>query len=322
MSDLFTGALAVISGIKDPVPILAGPKKPIDLNGVKCQLLQYYEEHRQWIAVTFAGRRVIVHEQFLSRASAADLEGFDLVLGPVSDDRILRRTLAECLWQKGYATMQAFMNEEEVQELHDLTMDLDFVRPPVEFENSYCGRGSPAKTCLIDFAGSELPQVVRNSSISNHDARFHQIYDWLSTHSQGELGYELTSRTDLMIRMAFDDAREQYESVPNNATKQELEDFAGLIKRRRLCLLHFVGPGAAKLTLRPVAGTDGATVEIDCATNTLVAFSSWRYNYSFVAPPRSMALQTWFLSPAPQMALVGDIVGDLEGLSAGIGAVL
>merc|ERR1719247_3438304 len=92
------------------------------------------------------------------------------------------------------------------------------------------------------------------------------------------LGIRYESRTNLLVRQTFKDDEEELDYVAPEPSNDERERFMGLMKRKRLCVMHFLGPEKGLLTLIPKDGGD--EVDIVAAPNRMVVFLTESFNYS------------------------------------------
>merc|ERR550537_1260849 len=89
-----------------------------------------------------------------------------------------------------------------------------------------------------------------------------------------------------------------------------------LMKRKRVCMMHFIGPLTGKLQLIPKG--DGGSPDIDIAASPgiMVIFLTERFQYSHTCDEGSTtAVQMWFLSQRPSFQLA-NVSGDMQVLGA------
>jgi len=219
------------------------------------------------------------------------------------------------LVNKGYCVSQHLLAAEDIARMHEASKELSFSRVPSDFEPFYLGTESKEKQVLIDLDAEETPAAVLDSPIAARDGAFGRLCGALTPQLEECLGIRITSRTNLLARMTFEDDDEEADfPSPAEPTSAERENFMSLMKRKRLCLMHFLGPLTGRLTL--AAKGEGEEVEIEAGPGVEVAFLTERFQYSHsCAEGRTLALQCWLLGQRPEFQM-GDIGGDMEVLGA------
>jgi len=268
------------------------------LNGVQAQLIRYDRLAKKWIAATFDGQMITVDERFVRSSQELTV---DLVMGPRSDYNLSGTTLAESLSSKGFATVKLLVSQSDAADMLETAKHLDatgkFSRLPTEFERGYLGLDGMAKTCEIYMDDEDLPEFVKQSSLKAMEENFANLSDMLNE-NQEALGFELYSRTGLLMRMPLTPQEESF--YPAEAVGDgDAEDFLKLMYRRRITAMQFVGPaaGTVKLFSTPEAKAAGMTSEIEIAVepHTMLLFLSSRWELSYKSFGRSLTLQTFFL---------------------------
>eukprot|EP00913_Durusdinium_trenchii_P012315 g11560.t1 len=92
----------------------------------------------------------------------------------------------------------------------------------------------------------------------------------------------------------------------------ERETFMSLVKRRRVCMMHFLGPRTGTLKLLPRA--DRPEITIEATPGKLVMFLTERFRYSHTCSGRTTTLQTWLLGQRPEYVMQG-FGGDMSVLA-------
>lgn len=327
MAGLREGCLAALGGPAeklDGLQATRGTGEAFDKNGELVQLVRCDPQDGRWLAMTFSGVAVKVGEGDLRPASCGDLAGVDLVMGPRSDQAIIVQEMMTELAHKGYCVSHSILPQESGARMLEAAGTLKFARVPADFEPYYLGRDSREKTALVDFEGPDVPKAVAESPLASQDQQFGSLCEALSPGLEEELGIRVTSRTNLLVRQTFadDDEEAEYPS-PSQPTAAERESFLNLMKRKRACVMQFVGPLTGSLSLIPKGeGDDAEEIQIEAAPGRMVVFLTERFGYSHTCSEgASLVLQSWFLGQRPEFQ-IGDIGGDLEilgGQDAGAG---
>eukprot|EP00403_Amphidinium_massartii_P019287 CAMPEP_0178414406 /NCGR_PEP_ID=MMETSP0689_2-20121128/23019_1 /TAXON_ID=160604 /ORGANISM="Amphidinium massartii, Strain CS-259" /LENGTH=939 /DNA_ID=CAMNT_0020035693 /DNA_START=14 /DNA_END=2829 /DNA_ORIENTATION=+ len=298
------GALVEISGLPgkaQPSTAAAGKITETDINGEKAQLVEYDWQIKKWVAATFSGIMLTIDEKFLRLLSAEDVASYDFVLGPEANWEILGESIAETLSSKGYAVLKAFMAADDaanaIATVKRLEEEENFTRMAVEFEPGYLGRDGVAKTMFVD---NGLPAWANGSALSILDDNVSMLMDVLRPHAAGTLGFDLYSRTQLLLQLplvAGDD--EKY--TPAEIDDADAEQYMHLMIRRRVTALQFAGPGSGTIRLTSKAG--GPDVELAAEPHTVLLFLSRRWDYTYEAAEGSSAMSSFFLVHPPVYTL-------------------
>jgi len=312
------GTVVEICGLTEPVACIAeGGElgRHVEANGRRGQLIEFDNQDRHWLVRTFDGLRVKVAVDNVKPLQPSDLPNIDLVVGPKCDEAIMVQELMGHLVNKGYCVSQHLLAAEDIARMHEASKELSFSRVPSDFEPFYLGTESKEKQVLIDLDAEETPAAVLDSPIAARDGAFGRLCGALTPQLEECLGIRITSRTNLLARMTFEDDDEEADfPSPAEPTSAERENFMSLMKRKRLCLMHFLGPLTGRLTL--AAKGEGEEVEIEAGPGVEVAFLTERFQYSHsCAEGRTLALQCWLLGQRPEFQM-GDIGGDMEVLGA------
>lgn len=309
MTYLVPGALVQVSGNHEEVNDKLEPLGDLSFDG-PAQLLQQLDAVR-WLALTFPGRLIRAGElRPLQQVPC------DFVLGPASARETLAEAMASKLILDGYCETMVLDQHKNIQEMLAIaTGSLEFERVPAEFEPYYLGVDSKEKHALIDFeeASNEVYRVFEEE-----DTRLTRLGDSISSVLRKELGSRITGRTNLMVRQTFEN---QQEEASYQATQEpgsaERETFISLVKRRRVCMMHFLGPKTGTLKLIPhqsVSSRSTSEIDIEATPGKLVMFLTERFKYSHTCAGRTTTLQTWLLGQRPgyQMQSFG---GDMSVLA-------
>jgi len=270
---------------------------PLDLNGAKAQLVEW-QDGAGWLACTFSGYVVSVAPSSCRLLTADELAEHDLVLGPSSDMAGLTRQMAGLLSEKGHCDVNVIMGEAQRREIFQAAKSLDedemFTRLPTQFEAGYLGHGGKAKVLLLDSLVEEVPEELLGAALPSEDQTLTDIMYLLSPYMQDSFGFEIHSRTKVMLRLPFVSVEDEARYLPPAPGPKEADSFLALMGRKRVCVLHFLGPSSGYLTLRPKA-PEFAEFMLPVEPNTLIAFLTDQYDHSFDPSGESVVLQCFFL---------------------------
>jgi len=321
---LARGMLVAVGGLPGPArPALeAGDTEPMDLNGVRAQLVSADHETGKWTAATFDGHVVAVDSQYLREMDGEELADYDFVLGPASDLDIVGRSLAECLDARGYAVVKLFVSADDAADMLSAAAQLEdeghFERLAVEFERGYLGRDGSAKTLLLDPSDESAPGYVRDSPLRVMDINVGSISDMLAPHTRDSLGFGIYSRTSMLLtRPLADGDDDRY--APAEVDDGDAEGYFHTMYRKKLALLQFVGPAEGTLTLFPLT-SGGPEVTLRAEPHTLVLVSAAHFEYEHKMATDSLTLTSFFLSE-PAVFSIDTVEADpellLKSLSSG-----
>mmetsp|Transcript_77431 Transcript_77431/g.216398 ORF Transcript_77431/g.216398 Transcript_77431/m.216398 type:complete len:946 (-) Transcript_77431:148-2985(-) len=321
---LACGMLVEVGGLPGPArPALeAGDTEPMDLNGVRAQLVSADHETGKWTAATFDGHVVAVDSQYLREMDGEELADYDFVLGPASDLDLVGRSLAECLDARGYAVVKLFVSADDAADMLSAAAQLEdeghFERLAVEFERGYLGRDGSAKTLLLDPSDESAPGYVRDSPLRVMDINVGSISDMLAPHTRDSLGFGIYSRTSMLLtRPLADGDDDRY--APAEVDDGDAEGYFHTMYRKKLALLQFVGPAEGTLTLFPLT-SGGPEVTLRAEPHTLVLVSAAHFEYEHKMATDSLTLTSFFLSE-PAVFSIDTVEADpellLKSLSSG-----
>lgn len=317
--ELAVGMIVEVTGLSadvKPVESMEGIIAPMDLNGQKAQLIEFDKESKKWIAGTFGGALIAVGEKNLKLASAADMEGIDFIMGPVSDPAIVGEQLTDALADKGFSAVKIVVSEADTAAMLDaaklLEEDEQFGRLAVEFEPGYLGRSGSAKVLHLEPQSETAPRFVTDSPLKIMDNNFSAISSMMAPYSNEKLGFDIYSRTSMLMRMPISDTEEE-KYTPAEVDESEAESYLHLMYRRQLLVLQFVGPESGSMKLLPKRA-GGEAVTLQAAPNTMVFINTSLYDYSYDCLGKSLVLQTFFLQ-APCSFELGEVEGDVSTLN-------
>lgn len=318
-SHLVKGALVHLSGPQEEVLELFVSGEPslealgsVDVEG-GAQLQRFDRASQRWLALTFDGRLVHTRKD-LSQLRPLEVQdlGIDFVVGPSSNREVLAEAMASKLVLDGFCVSQTLDKRTEISEMLSATeAHVSFSRIPAEFEPYYMGLESKERHALIDFeeCSDELTRIF-----SDADTRLTRLGDSVSVALREKLGTRITGRTNLMVRQSFSNSEEEEAKCQpvDHPGSSEREMFMSLVKRRRVCVMHFLGPRTGKLRL--ISRHGGQEVEIEASPGKMVLFMTERFQYSHTCEGRTTTLQTWLLGQRPEYYMQS-FGGDLSVLA-------
>eukprot|EP00439_Symbiodinium_sp_Y106_P051354 s1906_g6.t2 len=317
-SHLVKGALVHLSGPQEEVLELYVSGEPslealgsVSVEG-GAQLQRFDRASQRWLALTFDGRLVSTTPD-LSQLRPLEVQdlGIDFVVGPSSNREVLAEAMANKLFLDGFCVSQTLDKRTEISEMLTATeAHVSFSRIPAEFEPYYMGLESKERHALIDFeeCSDELTRIF-----SDADTRLTRLGDSVSVALREKLGTRITGRTNLMVRQTFSNSDEEANCKPvDHPGSSEREMFMSLVKRRRVCVMHFLGPRTGKLKL--ISRHGGQEVEIEASPGKMVLFMTERFQYSHTCEGRTTTLQTWLLGQRPEYYMQS-FGGDLSVLA-------
>ncbi|CAE7447092.1 unnamed protein product [Symbiodinium natans] len=315
-SHLVKGALVHLSGPHEEVLELYVKGEPsleqlgsVNVDG-GAQLQRFDRASQRWLALTFDGRLVTSQDPSQLRPLEIQELGVDFVVGPSSNREVLAEAMASKLVLDGYFVSQVLDKRTELSELLTAESQLDFSRIPAEFEPYYLGLESRERHALIDFeeCSDEVTRIFSDS-----DTRLTRLGDSISTALREKLGTRITGRTNLMVRQTFSSSEEELSCQPvDHPGSTEREMFMSLMKRRRVCVMHFLGPRTSKLKL--ISREGGPDLEIEASPGKMVLFMTERFQYSHTCDGKTTTLQTWLLGQRPEYKMLS-FGGDLSVLA-------
>eukprot|EP00442_Polarella_glacialis_P001443 CAMPEP_0115138544 /NCGR_PEP_ID=MMETSP0227-20121206/57733_1 /TAXON_ID=89957 /ORGANISM="Polarella glacialis, Strain CCMP 1383" /LENGTH=932 /DNA_ID=CAMNT_0002546191 /DNA_START=108 /DNA_END=2902 /DNA_ORIENTATION=- len=316
------GMLIEISGLNEKAqPVEGGAAEglaPLDLNSARAQLIQYDRSVKKWIAATFLGQMITIDQRYIRALSPTELSGYDFVMGPKSDYQISGSAITESLSTKGYALVKLLVAEEDAADMlaaaRRLEEDEQFSRLAIEFERGYLGDDGNAKTLQIGLDAADTPNFVKMSPLKTMDDNFGQLCSMLGSYSEEALGFEIYSRTDLLLRVPLaNDDEDKY--PPADIDDGDAEGFMHLMYRKRITVLQFVGPASGTVRLIPEKeGEEEVTLKVE--PHTMLVLLASRWDYSYAPEGQDLVLQTFFLAEPSVYTLTDEVRGDIETLSA------
>jgi len=208
------GQLVEILGCPGPVDIPVAWRKPgkpyvgpKDVNGVRGQVVKWYEDAGHWMVATFDADMVPIKEQHLRPLTIDDVDGYDMVLGPRSDQQIMGEQITMAIVEKGIAVCKLFVAPDDLEAMvataERAVADSNFVRLPVELEPGYLGMGGTGKTMSLDMEDDDLEDYLRDSELRVVEDTFSSVGVLLRPFTEDKLGHGIHSRSNTMMVLPF-----------------------------------------------------------------------------------------------------------------------
>jgi polyketide synthase-associated protein len=311
---LIAGQLVEINGLKESVPAADGfGDAKVEANGQKGQLTEWDEATSKWTVATFSADMVALEETYLRPLTTADVQGFDVALGPASDLSVLGTEIADALARQGHALCKLFVSPGDLQEMQStadkLVEDGLFERLAGELEPAYLGKDCTGKVLSVDFA--EPPEALSASSLKLLDDAISSVGTMLQPYTMEEFGFEVYSCSKTMLCMPFTGDEDAYE-LPDLGN-EDAANFLSMMWRAKVMVIANAGQGEASLTLIPKQEGEGQPV-LTVPPGMLALFSVERYSFSYKTVGKAVAM-TAFLLDAPKEFVVNDLSGDFSALS-------
>nr|AQS99228.1 type I polyketide synthase [Gambierdiscus polynesiensis] len=347
------GALVTLSGLKRGARLIPGTESlpgsalqsptSVDFNATLAQLVEYHAEQKRWLLVTMQGVLLMASSKNFRLAVSSELGECDIVMGPTSAPRHIAARLAQVLLDKGYANATVVLSAEERQEVIELARNLEqgghFTRLAKGSEEGYLGRGGRGKTIMLDLQAKETPRAARESSaLAQLDGNIAVLSSMLSGYAVEHMGFLIHSRTPLLMQRTMGGAEDEAKYPLKAPTQQEANNFLGIMQRRRICVLHFMGPSGGTVKLLPLLPGGGCEadnedeeaeeeedegaierpkeVRLAAKPGNLLVFLCDQYEFSYTSKGDSVVLQAWFLDNPPDFVIAGPVSGNMEAIAS------
>jgi hypothetical protein len=218
MPALTKGQLVTITGSKALMESPEGWKKadsaPKDMNGEMGQLTEWDESKKVWMVATFGATMLSVSEDYLKPLSSADVEDFDIVLGPASLPDVMGSELTESLSKKGFSLCKLFVAPEDLADIgtavDKAVEDGAFSRLAGELEPGYLGVEGTGKTLAIDLDSTGTPDMIKGSPINILEEAISTVGMLMRPYTEEELGFDMYSRSNTLLALPFAGDEDQY----------------------------------------------------------------------------------------------------------------
>lgn len=303
------GQLVQLAGIRETAKQVDCPGEPQltaqSLNGSLAQLVEWSAEADRWVAATLDGQLLSVPARCLGAPSTAQLDGFDLIMGPKSNGQELARQMAELFAEKGHATLQVVLStrcrEEILEGMRELEAGGMLNRLPRGFESAYLGTGGKGK--VLQFDEVSIPAKLQGTKLGLQAENLSMLSDLLKPHMKEAFGFSIHSRTPLTLRLPFADLEDEAKYFPATAPAAEADSFLELMGRRKVCVLQFLGLAPSRLTLVP-RSSNVREVTVEVKPGSMVLFLADLYHFSCQTSSDDLLLCSWLLEPPKKYRVV------------------
>lgn len=321
---LMVGQLVEISGLKElantPTEWRRGSDDGRrDVNGQRGQLTEWDEQGQQWMVATFGASMVSIKEECLRPLTAADVEGFDIALGPASNMQVMGTELATHLSRKGSALCKLFISPDDLQDMvaaADRCLDEGaFSRLASELEPGYLGKEGTGKTFGFDLESPETADFVRDSALRIAEEAISTVGTILRPFSEAACGFDMYSRSMTMLSLPFDGDEDMY--PPPELENEDAASYLTMLWRAKLMVLFNAGPGPASLTLLEKTEGGRAQPPVVVQPGMLVLFSMDRFKFVYRPEGKALLLSTFFLD-TPREFTIDNIFGNMSSLTGAV----
>nr|AQS99289.1 type I polyketide synthase [Gambierdiscus excentricus] len=300
----------------------AGSDGIVQVSGEKGQVTEYDEETGKWMVATFGATMVTVAEDLLRPLTADDVKDFDLVLGPASNAEIMGQELTEHLARKGHVLCKLFVAPEDLVSMvataDRCVEEGAFARLATELEPGYLGKHGTGKTLSIDMDGEDTADFVKESPLKMVEDAISSVGLLLRPFCEGELGFDVYSRSNSMLALPFDGDEDSY--VPPDLENEDAASFLSMMWRAKLQVVVNAGPGIAKMTMLPKLAGD-AEVPLTVQPGMLAIVATDRYRFQYEPQGKALMIASWFLDE-PKEYTISDVSGDLSYVTGSSGPQL
>eukprot|EP00913_Durusdinium_trenchii_P010706 g10045.t1 len=234
-----------------------------DFNDRVGQLVSFSEKEETFSVSLINGSTRQVKPTELRSAS----QSFDILVGPRHCQDFLAEEVANCLMEKGFCVMKLCQSQPEVERavssVKKLAESGRLERLPEEVEEGYLGQAARARVLWMDERPSD--KVLKDS-----DELMSTMAVLLQPYCEDALGKMVDARTPGLLSLSLLPSEDVAPMVTDDYT---LASFYSTWRRSQLKMMHFFGPGVAKLTLSPKEeSSEGEHREehlIEASTNTV-----------------------------------------------------
>lgn len=212
--------------------------------------------------------------------------GWDVLAEGMTDDT-LSEDILKNLVQKGFCTIDlGFSNELESNAMKEVAV-LDeagsLKRPPDVLVSGLLGDLGSAR--IVELSQAE----IHESSFAEVDQKVDYLESLLRPWTFGSLGFDLSSRSPLLLHEAGDSDGEKHK-----LTEEEGLQWLNWYAYHRLMVIVFVGPSPGVLELKPLLDEDAESFEVSVEPNMCVVLRADCLGHSFQASNSSYAVSSWF----------------------------
>eukprot|EP00406_Dinophysis_acuminata_P048654 CAMPEP_0179302604 /NCGR_PEP_ID=MMETSP0797-20121207/48152_1 /TAXON_ID=47934 /ORGANISM="Dinophysis acuminata, Strain DAEP01" /LENGTH=922 /DNA_ID=CAMNT_0021012143 /DNA_START=56 /DNA_END=2824 /DNA_ORIENTATION=- len=287
----------------------------VEVNGQQGQLTEWSESESKWTVTLFGTDTVVAAADSVKPLAQADIDGFDVVLGPASDLGKIGAGLSDAILRNGCAKCRLFVAPEDLEGMvttaDRCAEEGSFTRLPMELEPGYLGKGTIGKTMTVDFESEDTPNFLKDSPLTVVEDAIASIGSMLQPHCENEMGFDIYSRSTTMLAMPLEGDEESFDAP--DLDNEDSASFLAMMWRAKLMITVNVGPGTTTLTLLPKKAGDDSPV-ISLAPGTLAVISMDRYKFSNKFDGKALTMSCFYLD-APSSFILDEISGDLSTLT-------
>jgi len=245
--------------------------------------------------------------------------GFDVLLGPRHRQDFLAEEVATCLVEKGFCVLKMCQPQQEVEQAFDYVKSLaqsgKLERLPEEVEEGYLGEGARARVAWMDPSDRNS---LQDKILKESDEFVSTMAALLQPYCEDALGKVVDARTPGLVSLSFPPSEDV---EPQPTEDYILASFYSTWRRSQLKMMHFLGPGAAKVKLKPkeddTAGEEAGhqdSVQISAGSNTILIFRPGMFDLECRTDEETLMLSASLLEHVDPLILTGNEVGDLDWL--------
>jgi len=277
-----------------------------ELNDRIGQLVSFSEKEDTFSVALINGSTRQVKASQLRSAN----HSFDVLVGPRHNQDFLAEEVASCLLEKGFCVMKLCQSQQDVEaavtSLQKLAETGRLERLPEEVEEGYLGEGARARILWMD----ERPNTPQDQILKDSDEFISTMAVLLQPYCEDALGKTVDARTVGLLSLSLAPSEDL---APMPTDDYLLASFYNTWRRSQLKMMHFFGPGVAKVTL--TSEDEGAApVQIEASANSVVIFRPTIYTLGCRSEQETMILSADLLEHMDSLFLTGNEIGDLDWL--------
>lgn len=245
--------------------------------------------------------------------------GFDVLLGPRHRQDFLAEEVATCLVEKGFCVLKMCQPQQEVEQAFEYVKSLaqsgKLDRLPEEVEEGYLGEGARARVAWMDPSDRNS---LQDKILKESDEFVSTMAALLQPYCEDALGKVVDARTPGLVSLSFPPSEDV---EPQPTEDYILASFYSTWRRSQLKMMHFLGPGAAQVRLKPkeddTAGEEAGhqdLVQISAGSNTILIFRPGMFDLECRTDEETLMLSASLLEHVDPLILTGNEVGDLDWL--------
>mmetsp|Transcript_5422 Transcript_5422/g.11435 ORF Transcript_5422/g.11435 Transcript_5422/m.11435 type:complete len:963 (+) Transcript_5422:81-2969(+) len=296
------------------------------VKGQRGQITEWDEESGSWMVATFGANMLAVKENQLRPLVSADVEDFDIVLGPASKPEVMTSEITDALARKGHALCKLFISPDDLEAMVTVAEKADkedgaFTRLASEIEPGYLGRNGTGKTLSIDMDGPDTADFVKESPLRIIEDAISTVGMLIRPLAEETFGFDIYSRSNSMLSLPFEGPEDEDAYSPPDLENEDAAQFLSMMWRAKLQVIVNAGPTAAELSLMPKKEGDAST-SLTVEPGMLAIFCTDRYKFEYTPDGKALMVACWFLD-IPKDYVISDIKGEMSFITgAGTGSPL